>query len=59
MVYDIIFLDSDRFDDQLWFLRPPKIGEVLKLNTYGSEDSELEYYVIVEVDGTTVKVAQQ
>jgi hypothetical protein len=56
MVYNIIFLDSDRFDDEVWLLRP-LVGNVLKFNTYGA-DGELEYWTIVEILDTTVKVSK-
>lgn len=56
MVYTIIFLGEDRLEDSLWFLNPPKVGEVLKIGMLDSEFEELEYWTIVEIDGSTVKV---
>lgn len=54
-LYKITFLDSDRFDDEIWF-KNPKVGEVVKIPMADSEFYELEYWTIVEIVGDTVKV---
>ena len=59
MVYLIIFLGDDRPEDTLWFSRPPKVGDVLKIGMFASEFEELEYWTIIEINGTDVKVAKQ
>lgn len=53
VLYTIVFLDSDRPDDMIW-LSSPKVGDVIKVNML--VDDELEYYTIVEILDTTVKV---
>jgi hypothetical protein len=58
MVYLIIFLGDDRPDDTLWFSKPPQVGDVLKIGMFASEFEELEYWTIVEILDTTVKVKQ-
>ena len=52
-MYTIVFLDSDRPDDMIW-LPSPKVGDTVKVNML--TDDELEYYTIVEILDTTVKV---
>lgn len=55
MLYRIIFLEGDRFDDTMW-LSDPKVGDIVKIGMLSSDFEELEYWTIVEVSNTAVKV---
>lgn len=55
MLYRIIFLEGDRFDDTMW-LSDPKVGDIVKIGMLSSRSEELEYWTIVEVSNTAVKV---
>lgn len=56
MLYTIIFLNTERNYDQMWFVNP-KVGDVVKTNLL--TDEELEYWTITTIERNTVYLEKQ
>ena len=50
-MYTIFFQGTDRPGDEMWFTNP-KVGDIVKTGLLS--DGELEYWIILEIDGDTI-----